>query len=71
MHTYILQIKGTDSNNKGFVENIKVGANNEYEARVNANNLFMIPGPQGLSSKYDNGLDAVTHWIESTVLLEE
>ena len=51
MQTYIVQIKGTDSNNKGFVENIKFGANNEYEARVNANNLFMIPGPQGITLK--------------------
>ena len=59
----MVQIEGTDSNKKHFIENIEVEAENEDEAKIKANKEFMLPGPQGISSKYDNGPDAVIHWV--------
>jgi hypothetical protein len=63
LYKYIVSIEGNDSNKKHFVENIEVEAENEDEAKIKANKEFMLPGPQGISSKYDNGTGAVVHWI--------
>lgn len=63
MHKYIVSIEGTDSNKKHFVENIEVEAENEDKAKIKANKEFLLPGPQGISFKYDNGAGGVVHWI--------
>jgi hypothetical protein len=63
MDRFRVLIEGNDANKKHFVESIEVEAENENDAKVKANKAFMIPGPQGMSHKYNEGPDAVIHWI--------
>lgn len=67
MHKYLVPIEGNDGNDKHFVENIQVEAENEDEAKIKAKKLFMVPGPQGMSHKYDNGPKGVVHWVGDAV----
>lgn len=69
IYPFIVTIEGTDGNKNHFNEMIVVKAKNEADAERNAQELFMIPGPQGLSHKFDNGPNAVTHWVRNITRL--
>lgn len=70
LYMFRVTIKGTDANNKQFIENIEVKAENENVAKIKANKIFMIPGPQGISYKYNKGPNAVVHWVVSAIQLD-
>jgi hypothetical protein len=68
MNEYIVLIKGIDAHKNSFTERLEVKAENENEAKVKANDLFMIPGSDGISHKYSDGPYGVTHFIEDVHL---
>jgi hypothetical protein len=68
MNEYTVLIKGTDAHKNAFTESVEVKAMDENEAKVKANKLFMDQSPDGISHKYSDGSDGVTHWIEDAYL---
>jgi hypothetical protein len=67
MGNYVVQFEGIDSYDKNFVENIKIKAKDEDEARQKAHEIFMIPW--GISRKYSGGSGAVRHWMKGVARL--